>query len=76
MSLSSIWYLISFYKTSSFVHATIYHLPLDLFLSPMDSGVLAYIQSHFLVLVIVLQLAATLQAYTNVTVRFSSLCHR
>ncbi|KAC0969629.1 hypothetical protein FH972_027132 [Carpinus fangiana] len=34
----------------------------------MDSGVLAYIQSHFLVLVIALQLPATLQAYTNVTV--------
>jgi hypothetical protein len=33
----------------------------------MDSGVLAYIHSHFLVLVIVLQLAAIPQAYDNVT---------
>ncbi|XP_059434672.1 G-type lectin S-receptor-like serine/threonine-protein kinase LECRK4 [Corylus avellana] len=34
----------------------------------MDSGVLAYIHSHFLALVIVLQLAAIPQAYDNVTV--------
>ncbi|KAE8077497.1 hypothetical protein FH972_016057 [Carpinus fangiana] len=52
-------------QTSSFVHSI--NLPLDLFLSPMDSGVLAYIHSHFLVLVIVLQLAAIPQAYDNVT---------